>query len=102
MDPTSFSPFTGWLTVFYLVRWSTGALGADAVPTSVQNDPHFMGWYIAPTTSKQTDSARQGMLNGADHIILSNSGLDGPGFLEYFWELRSRLFNKSLLRRNSL
>ncbi|EAU30872.1 predicted protein [Aspergillus terreus NIH2624] len=55
MDPTSFSPFTGWLTVFYLVRWSTGALGADAVPTSVQNDPHFMGWYNAPTTTCDDD-----------------------------------------------
>jgi hypothetical protein len=39
--------------VFSSILWSHGAMGqSTAVNTSIQTDPHFIGWYMGPSTSK--------------------------------------------------
>ena len=51
MTYNPFKSVSGWLLLLH------GFLGlitvrADPVPTSVQYDPHFIGWFIGPTTSE--------------------------------------------------
>jgi hypothetical protein len=52
---TSFVPFWAYILLLTGNFWSYGVLGQTTpVDTAEQDDPHFMGWYIGPSTSEYT------------------------------------------------
>lgn len=59
MTLPSFAPLSAWLMLLSGILGSNGVLGqSTAVSTSLQYDPHFMGWYIGPATSENPNAAQ--------------------------------------------
>ncbi|KAJ5967122.1 hypothetical protein N7501_003370 [Penicillium viridicatum] len=50
---TSSTPFSKWFMLLSIMLLSHGAMGqSNAMNTSIQSDPHFIGWYMGPLTTQ--------------------------------------------------
>ncbi|KAL2698221.1 hypothetical protein AAEP93_010931 [Penicillium crustosum] len=50
---TSSTPFSKWFMLLSIMLLSHGAMGqSNAMNTSIQSDPHFIGWYMGPSTTQ--------------------------------------------------
>lgn len=70
---------------------SHGAMGqGNAMNTSIQSDPHFIGWYMGPSTSECAPTIYAEFRTGLS-LFISSPGINRPRDLDDLWELCARL-----------
>lgn len=88
MTLPSFALSSVWRVCLLSILWSCRVVAqATSVNITMQDDPHFIGWYIGPSTSETPHLRIRVFRDTHAGSTWCSRGNDGPSSLDNFWAL---------------